>query len=97
MLVTTYLLMALATFTVVNGASFFLFRGDKQRAKRNEWRTSEARLLLAALFGPYGAYLAMRRYRHKTKHAKFMLVLLFLILQSGLIVFLVLRCTTFLN
>lgn len=92
----TYLLMALAAFAVVNGASFFLFRGDKYRAKRNEWRTPEAKLLLAAFFGPYGAYLAMRRYRHKTKHAKFLLVPLFLILQSGLIVFLVFRCTTFL-
>ena len=91
MIGSTYLVIALATFAVVNGASFLLFRGDKLRAKRNEWRTPEGKLLLAAFIGPYGAFLAMSRYRHKTKHAKFLLVPLFLILQTGLIVFLVTR------
>lgn len=95
MIAITYLAIALATFAVVNGASFLLFRGDKLRAKRNEWRTPEGRLLVAALLGPYGAFWAMRRYRHKTKHAKFLLVPLFLILQTGLIVFLIMRYTPF--
>ena len=95
MVATTYLFIALATFAVVNGASFLLFRGDKLRAKRNEWRTPEGRLLVAALLGPYGASWAMRRYRHKTKHAKFLLVPAFLILQTGLIVFLVMGYVTF--
>ncbi|MGD0818954.1 MAG: DUF1294 domain-containing protein [Methanomassiliicoccales archaeon] len=79
MIGSTYLLIALATFAVINGASFLLYRGDKLRAKRNEWRTPEARLLIVAFFGPYGALWAMRRYRHKTKHAKFLLVPVFLI------------------
>jgi uncharacterized membrane protein YsdA (DUF1294 family) len=91
MIGSTYMAIALAAFAMVNGASFLLFRGDKGRAKRNEWRTPETRLLLAAFIGPYGAYWAMGRYRHKTKHAKFLLVPLFLILQTGLIVFLILH------
>lgn len=95
MISTAYLAIALASFAMVNGASFLLFRSDKLRAKRNEWRTPESRLLLVALLGPYGAYLAMKRYRHKTKHAKFLLVPLFLILQTGLIVFLVMRYVQF--
>jgi uncharacterized membrane protein YsdA (DUF1294 family) len=95
MISTTYLAIALAAFVVVNVASFLLFRGDKLRAKRNEWRTPEGRLLLVALLGPYGAFLAMRRYRHKTKHAKFLLVPIFLILQTGMGVFLVMRYMPF--
>jgi uncharacterized membrane protein YsdA (DUF1294 family) len=92
----TYLAIALGAFIVVNLASFLIFRGDKLKARRSEWRTPEARLLLAALIGPYGAYFSMLRYRHKTKHAKFLLVPLFLILQTAGIVFLVMRYTSIL-
>ena len=93
----TYLAIALAVIAAVNGASFLLFRGDKLRAKRDQWRTSEGKLLLTALAGPYGAFWAMRRYRHKTRHAKFFLVPIFLILQTGLILFLVTRYAPFWN
>ena len=91
MISVTYLAVAMAIFVVVNGAAFLMFRRDKLKARRSEWRTPEARLLLAALIGPYGAFIAMRRYRHKTKHAKFLLVPVFLILQTGLIVFMLLH------
>jgi uncharacterized membrane protein YsdA (DUF1294 family) len=90
-----YLLIGLATFILVNGAAFLLFRKDKLRARSNGWRTPEGRLLLAALLGPYGSYLAMLKYRHKTKHAKFLLVPVFLILQTGLLVFLTMRYVIF--
>jgi uncharacterized membrane protein YsdA (DUF1294 family) len=92
--VNTYFLILLAALIAVNGVSFFLYRGDKLRARRNEWRASEMGLLVWALIGPYGAYLAMQRYRHKTKHAKFLLVPIFLVLETGLIVFLFLRYMT---
>jgi uncharacterized membrane protein YsdA (DUF1294 family) len=95
MISVTSLAVVLAVFIAVNGAAFLLFRRDKLRARRSEWRTPEAKLLLAALIGPYGAFLAMRRYRHKTKHAKFLLVPVFLVLQTGLIVFLVMRYLPF--
>lgn len=97
MISTTYLAIALGAFAVVNLASFLIFRRDKLKARRSEWRTPEARLLLAAFIGPYGAYFSMLKYRHKTKHAKFLLVPLFLILQTGVIVFLVMRYTSFLG
>ena len=90
----TYVAIALGTFLAVNLVSFLIFRRDKMKAKRSEWRTPEAKLLLAALIGPYGAYFSMLRYRHKTKHAKFLLVPLFLILQTALIVFLLMRYTS---
>ena len=95
MISTTYLAVALTILMVVNGAAFLLFRRDKLRAKRSEWRTPEVKLLFAALIGPYGAFMAMKRYRHKTKHVKFLLVPVFLILQTGIIVFLIMRYPPF--
>jgi uncharacterized membrane protein YsdA (DUF1294 family) len=93
----SYLAIALAAFVMVNIVSFLMFRGDKLKAKRSEWRTPEGKLLLAAFIGPYGAFLAMQRYRHKTKHAKFLLVPVFLVLQTGLIVLLFIRYMPFWN
>ena len=87
----TYFLIALAVFVTINILSFGVYRNDKMKARRNQWRTSEAALLVWALFGPYGAYLAMKRYRHKTRQAKFLLVPIFLIVETGAITFLALR------
>ena len=50
--VNTYFVIAMAALIAVNGVSFLLYRGDKLRAKRNEWRTSETALLVWALIGP---------------------------------------------
>jgi uncharacterized membrane protein YsdA (DUF1294 family) len=95
MIGSTYLLAALLIFASVNVASFLLFRKDKLQARRKQWRTPEGRLLISALAGPYGAFWAMRRYRHKTRQAKFLLVPVFLVLQTGLIAFLVMRYAPF--
>lgn len=47
---------------------------DKKRAKRGEWRISEATLWwLATIGGALGGFIGMRVYRHKTKHASFKL------------------------
>lgn len=56
----------------VNAATFTLYGVDKRRARRGEWRISERMLLTATwLMGGVGAYLGMRKFRHKTKHAVF--------------------------
>ena len=69
----------------VNLLAFALYGIDKLKAKRGAWRISEATLLLAALFGPLGALLGMELFRHKTRHAKFrVLVPLFLVLHIAL-------------
>jgi uncharacterized membrane protein YsdA (DUF1294 family) len=45
---------------------------DKKKAKGQKWRVSEFKLfLIASLFGSTGIIIGMRRFRHKTKHAKF--------------------------
>jgi uncharacterized membrane protein YsdA (DUF1294 family) len=75
-----WLLLMIFAILLMNVSAFFLYRHDKRAAQKNEWRISENALLVAALLGPFGAFAAMRRYRHKTKHMKFLLVPIFMIL-----------------
>jgi len=47
--------------------TYFTYRSDKRRAEKGEWRIPEATLHLAELLGGWpGAFLAQRKYRHKT-------------------------------
>ena len=56
----------------VNIATFFLYGIDKYKAKKGQWRISEATLLLMAVIGgSIGAWAGMRLWHHKTKHKKF--------------------------
>ena len=70
-----------AVFTAANGMAFLLFFSDKRRAKRDAWRIPEGTLLCSAALGPFGAFTAMRLFRHKTKKGKFFLVQVFIALQ----------------
>ncbi|WP_292392815.1 DUF1294 domain-containing protein [Methanoculleus sp. UBA303] len=81
---------AAAVYLLANILSFSAFFRDKRSAERTAWRTPEQRLLVLALFGPFGALAAMRAFRHKTQKAKFRLVPLFLCLHIGLAIALVL-------
>ena len=57
---------------VINALGFALMLADKQKAKQNEWRIPEARLMwAAALGGSIGCLLSMYLFRHKTRHLKF--------------------------
>lgn len=59
-------------WAVVNLAVFLLYGLDKLKAKKNKWRIPERTLLLGTwLMGGVGAFLAMRTFRHKTKHLSF--------------------------
>ena len=56
----------------INIATFFLYGIDKYKAKKNQWRISEATLLLMAVIGgSIGAWSGMRLWHHKTMHKKF--------------------------
>lgn len=58
--------------TIMNIVSFLLFGIDKTRAVHGGRRVPEKRLFtVAALGGAAGGWLAMRLFRHKTKHASF--------------------------
>lgn len=65
---------------------------DKRRAIRGRWRIPERTLLLLGFFGgAAGELLAMLLIRHKTKHAKFMVLLpLFCLLHAALLIWLAL-------
>ncbi len=79
------LIILLLFLGVLNIVAFFSYYNDKMKAKNDIWRTPESTLLLWGLTGPFGAYLAMRMFRHKTRKTKFLLVPVFCILQVLLI------------
>jgi len=56
----------------INATAFLLMALDKSQARRGGRRIRERTLLLAAaLGGTPGAWIAMRTWRHKTRHAAF--------------------------
>ena len=59
-----------AVFLVVISFITFLFYGaDKHRAEIGAWRVPEKVLLFLSVFGgAFGAIVAMKVFRHKTKH-----------------------------
>lgn len=60
---------------IVSLLAFFAYRGDKKRAQTGGWRVSETTLHLMGLAGGWpGAFLAQRRYRHKTSKISFQIV-----------------------
>ena len=74
----------------VNIATFFLYGIDKYKAKKNQWRISEATLLtMAAIGGSIGAWAGMRLWHHKTMHKKFKYgIPVIIIMQIALVTYL---------
>ena len=74
----------------VNIATFFLYGIDKYKAKKNQWRISEATLLtMAAIGGSIGAWAGMRLWHHKTMHKKFKYgIPVIIIMQIALVAYL---------
>ena len=61
-----------AVWLAVNLIVFALYGIDKRRAKKGAWRIPEKTLLTGTwLLGGVGEWLAMRTFRHKTKHIAF--------------------------
>jgi uncharacterized membrane protein YsdA (DUF1294 family) len=82
---------------VMNVLTFWLYRLDKQAAIDKTWRVPEATLHIAMLIGgTFGAIVAQRRFRHKTKKTKFQIVFRsFILLQLLVIIGLIFRDTLF--
>ena len=58
----------------INVITFFVYHADKRRAIRKRWRIPERTLMFLALIGGgIGALAAMLIFRHKTRHARFMI------------------------
>ena len=73
---------------VVNFLSLVFFGWDKLWATRGGRRVPEVRLLTLAFVGPFGAFLGMVAFRHKTRKPRFLLVPLFLTIQVLLLYYL---------
>jgi len=82
------ILIVLPAILVANVVAMLMFRHDKRRAREGGWRISEGVLLLVAFFAPFGAAYGMRRYHHKTRKLKFLLVYVFMLLQLALVAYL---------
>ena len=78
---------------IINAIAFLLMLIDKQKARQNKWRISEAALMFSAILGgSIGALLGMYTFRHKTKHLKFTLrIPTILVLQTFLVISLYLK------
>ena len=58
--------------TIVNIIAFIVYGVDKWKARKNQWRISEKKLLfLAIIGGSVGALAGMYIFHHKTLHKKF--------------------------
>jgi uncharacterized membrane protein YsdA (DUF1294 family) len=74
--------LALSIFT------FFAYRSDKRRAEAGAWRISESTLHFAELIGGWpGAFLAQRKFRHKTSKASFQVAFWFIVLAHQFVAF----------
>lgn len=77
--------VALIYIGILSLITFTVYGADKARAVRGAWRIAERTLLLLSLIGgAVGGLLAMRCFRHKTRHWYFYAVnILALFLHLG--------------
>lgn len=77
----------LGIYAVLNLIAFVVYGLDKRKAQRSSWRIPERVLLVLALCGPFGAYGAMRKFRHKTQKTLFLLVPAFLVMHCIILLY----------
>lgn len=66
------MLTVVVYFIMINITAFLTMGEDKKRARNHEYRISEKTLwILAFLGGGTGAFLGMKKFRHKTMHTSF--------------------------
>ena len=87
------LIVVLVYLLIANIVGFSLMGIDKNRAKKNKWRISEAALFIsAAVGGSIGSICGMQVFRHKTKHWYFVYGMpTILILQIALTIFILVK------
>ena len=82
----------LGYLVIINIVTFVVYGVDKWKAKRGNWRISEATLLmLAVIGGTIGALLGMKVWHHKTMHLKFKYGLPLILLAQIALIYLIIR------
>ena len=77
---------------IINIVTFVVYGIDKWKAKRGNWRISEAALLmLAVIGGTIGALLGMKVWHHKAMHLKFKYGLPLILLAQIALIYLIIR------
>ena len=75
-------------YLLLNIIVLIVYKIDKNKAISHKWRISEDNLILCGVLGPFGAYIGMRIFHHKTKKTKFkILIPLFLIIHIFFILY----------
>lgn len=68
-----YIILA-AYLMVISIIGWILPYADKKKAENNKWRIRESTLfIVSTLGGSVAMYASMKKYRHKTKHKRFMI------------------------
>lgn len=68
-------------YAALNIFAFAVFGCDKLSAKIRTTRIPEDLLIVLAVLGPFGAVTAMVVFRHKTRHLRFLLVPVFVLIH----------------
>lgn len=77
---------------IVNALGFLLMLVDKRKAQKNLWRIPESTLfLIAAVGGSIGSLAGMYKFRHKTKHVKFVLGIPAILIAQIVVVYFLVR------
>ena len=86
-----YTVIYLCFLALMSAVTLILYKADKAKAQKGKWRIKEATLLGVGFFGgAIGALLAMKLFRHKTKHWYFWAVnILGLAIQIVLLFFII--------
>src|SRR5690606_2384661 len=75
-----------AGWLLANLATYALYAVDKRRARAGAWRIPETTLQGLALLGGWpAAFLAQRRFRHKTSKTRFQVVFWLIVLDHELL------------
>ncbi len=73
---------------IMNLTSFALFFLDKQKAKKDQWRTKESTLhIVGFLGGIIGSIAAMILFHHKTKKPTFVIITIIALLFNAFVAY----------
>lgn len=84
--------LLLSIYILINLIVFFLYGIDKWKAIHHKWRIPEAHLILAGVFGIFGAILGMLLFRHKIRKPKFYIGLPAIFILELICVILYIKC-----